>query len=315
METILLALLAGGYAIVCGANDGGALAGVAIRGGRTRPVQSVLVLVAAVVLVPLLLGAPVARTLAVDLVAFEDEAAAALTVAVLAALVVTGASAAVGLPTSLTLATVGAFVGVGVGTAMSVDPAVVVRVLSLALLAPVLGAALAAGLLRAVRLPRLVRRGRLLVRARPWSAGLVAVAYGANDGQKMIAVAVVAVGAGPAAAERPGVGVLLGVAAAFAVGTLIGLRRAGATVGSEVLAARPTHLVAGELAASCAVGASGAAGAPVSMTQAIAGAVAGAGAAEGPRRVRWRVAGRLVMAWVITFPASLGLAAGLGQLL
>jgi inorganic phosphate transporter, PiT family len=315
VESGLLVVLAIGYAVVCGINDGGALVGVAIRGGRSRPVSAVLLLVAGVVLVPWLAGAPVARTLAVDLVGFDAEAGtAALAVAVVVALAVTTLSAMVGLPTSLTLATVGAFVGAGIGTALVVEPAVVVRVLVLAFAAPLAGAALAVGLMRLARLPWAVRRGATLARFRPWSRGVVAVAYGANDGQKMIAVAVVAAGAGAPAAGRPGLGVLVALGVAFGLGTLVGIRRVGVTLGAAVLAARPSHLVAGELASSTAVIASGTLGAPVSMTQSVAGAVAGAGAAEGPRRVRWRLASRLLAAWMITFPAALAGAALLGML-
>jgi inorganic phosphate transporter, PiT family len=45
-------------------------------------------------------------------------------------------------------------------------------------------------------------------------------------------------------------------------------------------------------------------GIPVSTTQTIAGCVVGAGAARRASAIRWSVAYRIVIAWLITIPAS-----------
>lgn len=308
-QAVALVAIAGFYAIVNGLNDGGSLAGAAIQGSRVRPLTTVAVLASAVVVVPLTLGAPVARTLAERLVDFGGASGrTALVVAVLAAVVVTGALAWLRLPTSLTLATVGAFVGAGLGARLVVDGAVVVRVLLLGVAAPIVGALIAFALMLLARLSLLSGTGRAGPGVRMVTSILVALAYAANDGQKMIAVAVVAGGAGAASAGRPGLGLLLGLAAAFTLGTLVGMRRSGATLGHGVVAARQSYLASSEVAAATAVGLTGWFGAPVSMTQALAGSLAGSGVTEGLRRVRWRLASRLVLAWVVTFPAALVLA-------
>ena len=52
------------------------------------------------------------------------------------------------------------------------------------------------------------------------------------------------------------------------------------------------------------------AGIPVSTTHTIAGAIAGVGAAHRTRNVKWGVALSLVVAWVLTIPASGLIAAG-----
>ena len=49
-------------------------------------------------------------------------------------------------------------------------------------------------------------------------------------------------------------------------------------------------------------------GIPVSTTHTITGAIVGVGSARRLRSVRWNVAGRIVWAWVLTIPASAGLA-------
>jgi inorganic phosphate transporter, PiT family len=310
-QALALLALAGLYAVVNGINDGGSLAGAAMQGSRLRPVTVVAVLLAAVVVVPLALGAPVAHTLAARLVDFDGVyGPRILAVAVVSAVAVTGTLAWLRLPTSLTLATVGAFVGAGLGGPSTVDGAEVGRVLLLGVAAPLLGAATAYVLMGVARLSVLARVGRAGPRVRMVTSTLVSLAYAANDGQKMIAVGVVASGASAASAAQPGVLLVVGLAAAFGAGTLVGMRRSGPTLGRGVVSARQSHLASSEVAAAGAVGLTGWLGAPVSMTQSLAGSLAGSGVNEGLRRVRWRLASRLVLAWVVTFPAAL-LIAGL----
>ena len=45
-------------------------------------------------------------------------------------------------------------------------------------------------------------------------------------------------------------------------------------------------------------------GVPVSTTHTITGAIVGVGAVRRTRAVRWGVAGNIVVAWVVTIPAS-----------
>ena len=50
-------------------------------------------------------------------------------------------------------------------------------------------------------------------------------------------------------------------------------------------------------------------GIPVSTTHTITGAIVGVGAAKRMSAVRWGVANNIVVAWIITIPASAGIAA------
>ena len=45
-------------------------------------------------------------------------------------------------------------------------------------------------------------------------------------------------------------------------------------------------------------------GAPVSTTQVISGAIMGVGSSQSLRGVRWGVARRILVAWVLTIPAA-----------
>jgi PiT family inorganic phosphate transporter len=50
-------------------------------------------------------------------------------------------------------------------------------------------------------------------------------------------------------------------------------------------------------------------GIPVSTTHTITGAIIGVGTTRGTSAVRWGVAGNIVIAWIVTIPASAGIAA------
>jgi PiT family inorganic phosphate transporter len=47
----------------------------------------------------------------------------------------------------------------------------------------------------------------------------------------------------------------------------------------------------------------------VSTTHTITGAIIGVGTTRGTSAVRWGVAGNIVIAWIVTIPASAGIAA------
>ncbi|GLX94146.1 hypothetical protein Hesp01_20960 [Herbidospora sp. NBRC 101105] len=305
MLSASLAVLAGVFAVVSGVNDGGALLGAGLRVPGVRPLVALFVLVAAVAAVPMVTSR-VAATFTTRLASLPGSAGqVAMTVAVVCALVVVLALSSRGWPTSLTLAIVGGLTGAAVGLGLPVSAGAVGLVLVAGIAAPFVGATVAvlasrvvSGLGRAQSLPRL-----------HWGGFAVqCLAYAANDGQKMLAVFLVGLGVGGA----PPLVCLL-VAALFAVGAVYGLPRAGRTLSRQLLPARPLHAVAAGLGSGLSVIGCAAAGAPVSMTQAIAGGFVGAGVADSVRRVRWAATSKIVLAWTLTLPVSglLGLTAGL----
>lgn len=290
--------LAAAFAVVNGVNDGGAMVASQLRVPGLRPLAAILVLTASLVAVPLVLGTGVADTLTSGLV----EASRAAQPQVVA----TGATAAIvvvavltrrGLPTSLTLGMVGGIVGAGLGRGLPVITSGVVRVVLIGLAAPVVGGLLAQRLVTVSAMALRRRGARGFVGLAVAATVAQAVAYAANDGQKMFAVvAVSAVGITPP--------VVAGVALLFTVGAVAGLRAAAGTLGGGVVRGGPQEEVTAQLGAAVAVLSSAALGVPVSMTQAVAGGLVGTGMLRGLRQVRWRVAGQLGLAWVLTLPAA-----------
>jgi len=71
----------------------------------------------------------------------------------------------------------------------------------------------------------------------------------------------------------------------------------------------PVHGFAAETTAASILLVTAHFGIPVSTTQVISGAIMGVGASQGARAVRWGVARRILVAWVVTLPAAGTLAA------
>ena len=292
------------FAVVNGANDGGAMVASSLKAPGLRPVGSMALLAGALVVVPLVIGTQVASTISTGLVSAPDEALPSLIGAgVVAAMLVAAFLTRRGLPTSLTLAVVGGIVGTGLGAGFAVSWGTVALVLGVGAGAPVLGALLGSVLARATAILGTRRAIAGFGPVHVGAFGLQSVAYAANDGQKMFAVLAV-VGSQGATSGAPPLWQLAAVAALFSLGVLVGVRPAAGTLSGGVLRAGPRDEVSAELSSATAVLGSAALGAPVSMTQSLSGALIGAGVRRGYRQVRWRAAASLAAAWVLTLPLS-----------
>jgi PiT family inorganic phosphate transporter len=106
--------------------------------------------------------------------------------------------------------------------------------------------------------------------------------------------------------------VKVAVAVALGLGTMVGWKRIVVTVGERI---GKTHLTYGqgasaELVAMLTIGAADVYGLPVSTTHVLSSGVAGTMAANGSG-LQWRTVRSLALAWILTLPVSIGLAAGL----
>lgn len=323
-QTVVLLAVAAGFAVVNGANDGATLVAAGLKVPSLPPGAAIALLTVALVAAPLLLGTPVATTLASRLVSFEAEPGAiagstGLLLAVVTAVVVATVLARRGLPTSLTLALVGGITGAGLGGGLPVSWGTFALVAVAGLVAPLLGTAGGFVLARlSATVPVRTDVTRRITRVHAAAFALQSVAYAMNDGQKMLAVGAIALsaaGVDTVAGGRVtlGAAALAIIAVLFGLGVLGGLRRVAGTLGGGLLRARPSDAVAAELSSATVVLATAAVGAPVSMTQSVAGALVGSGMSVSYRRVRWRAAGRLGLAWLITLPVSAALAAALAR--
>ncbi len=144
------------------------------------------------------------------------------------------------------------------------------------------------------------------------SGGMLALAHGTNDAQKTMGVIVLAlVSHGDISANHIHVPswVVISAASAIAVGTYAGGWRIIRTLGSRIIKMDPAQGFAAQGSGAAVILAASHVGYPLSTTHTISGGVMGAGAAKRLSAVRWGVAGNIVVAWIVTLPASAGIGA------
>jgi PiT family inorganic phosphate transporter len=145
------------------------------------------------------------------------------------------------------------------------------------------------------------------------SSSMVALAHGTNDAQKTMGVICLALIANGSIAGGDGFDVpawvVVSCALAIALGTYCGGWRIIKTLGTKVVEVRPPQGFGSETVAASVILASSHVGFPLSTTQVVSGAVAGSGVGRPGAIVNWRVAGSIVIGWMLTLPAAAGVAA------
>ncbi|MFE6196290.1 anion permease [Streptomyces sp. NPDC057838] len=138
------------------------------------------------------------------------------------------------------------------------------------------------------------------------SASLVSLAHGTNDAQKtmgVITLTLIAAGAlGPDAG--PPLWVVASAGLAIGLGTYLGGWRIIRTMGKGLTEIRSPQGFAAETASTTVILTSAHLGFALSTTQVASGSILGAGLGRRLAEVRWSVAGRMAVAWVITLPAA-----------
>ena len=139
------------------------------------------------------------------------------------------------------------------------------------------------------------------------AAALTAFLHGAQDGQKFLALLLMAYGV---SAARPPLALIVVTAAVMGLGTALGGRRIVEKIGHELAHLTPTQGLAADLATGVVLGVCSLLGLPVSTSHAKVAAICGASP-----RPQLRVVAQLGLVWVLTFPACMGLGYGLALLL
>jgi len=143
------------------------------------------------------------------------------------------------------------------------------------------------------------------------SAGYMAFAHGSNDAQKTMGIITLALfSAGVIPTIDVPYWVIVVSATALSLGTAVGGWRIMHTMGQRVAELEPVHGFAAETTAATVLIGTAQLGMPVSTTHVISSAIMGVGSARGPKGVRWGVARRILLAWIITIPAAAIVAAG-----
>jgi len=223
-----------------------------------------------------------------------------------------------GIPSSSSHALIGGLLGAGIaaGGVGVVESSGVIKTTVAIFLSPTIGMFVA--MLLVILTSWLFRRvnattaDRSFRRMQLVSAAAYSLGHGGNDAQKtmgIIAVLLYSQGALGSEFYVP-FWVVISAQLAMGLGTLMGGWRIVHTMGSKITRLTPHQGFCAETGGAIMLFSATWLGIPVSTTHTITGCIMGVGAARRASAVRWGVAGNIVIAWIITLPASALIAAG-----
>lgn len=265
---------------------------------------------------PFLFGVAVARTIGEDIVATQSISMAVILAALVAATGWNLLTWWLGIPSSSSHALIGGILGaVSVGAGLdAIRLAGIEKVLLALFFSPLIG--LLAGFLF-TKLVYFLARGasprinKFFKRSQIVSALGLAFSHGTNDAQKTMGVITLGlVISGELESFNVPLWVIAASAGAIALGTALGGWRLIRTLGGKFYKIQPVHGFSAQTTSALVILGASLLGGPVSTTHVVSTAIMGVGAADRINKVRWGVAGEIVIAWLVTIPATALLAAG-----
>ncbi|SFA77741.1 inorganic phosphate transporter, PiT family [Cohnella sp. OV330] len=144
------------------------------------------------------------------------------------------------------------------------------------------------------------------------TAALQSFTHGTNDAQKAMGIITLAlVSAGWQDHLEVPLWVKISAALAMALGTSVGGWKIIKTMGTKIFKIEPINGFSADASSAAVIFTATLTHLPVSTTHAITSSILGVGAAKRFSSVRWDMAGRIIMTWIITIPISALIAAAI----
>ncbi len=229
-----------------------------------------------------------------------------------------------GLPTSSSHALIGGLAGAGIaykGVGI-INWHKVTETMAFIPLAPIIGLVAAFFIMVTVywifrkwrphSVDQVFRKGQLV------SAAMYSLGHGGNDAQKTMGIIMaVLIAYGAFAPDKtlhlndaPSLMIILGCHLAMAIGTAMGGWRIVKTMGMKLTKLKPVHGFCAETSGALTIYLATVLGIPVSTTHTIAGSIIGVGLTGNAAGIKWKIATRIVVSWIVTIPFA-GLVAAL----
>jgi len=313
---ILIVILALLFDISNGWNDSANAIATVVSTRVLTPLQAVL-MAASMNILGALVSTAVAKTIGkgiVDPTILMDHQGV-VAAALVAGFLWNGVMTLFGLPVSASHALIGGVMGAGIafGGTEILNLAGLTKIFTALLTSPIIG--ILFGFLTMKTIMRFfcnISPGALnkhFGRLQILSSGFMAFTHGMNDAQKAMGVITLSlfIGGYITSIEVP-FWVILSCGLAMGMGTALGGWRVIKTLGHQMLKLQPVHGFAAETSAVAVIASASALGLPVSTTHVITTCIMGVGATQRLSAVRWGVAGKILMAWIFTLPACIGIA-------
>ncbi|MBK7119252.1 MAG: inorganic phosphate transporter [Comamonadaceae bacterium] len=219
-----------------------------------------------------------------------------------------------GIPSSSSHALVGGLVGATVVKAGGLTPIVwsgFGKILIFIIISPLvgflIGGLLMVGVAWVFRNRSPYQAGKWFKSGQLFAAAAYSLGHGGNDAQKTIGIIwllLITAGASTTDLKTLPMWVVYACYGAIAWGTYLGGWRIVKTMGTKITRLNSVSGSCASMGGAISLGLATLGGIPVSTTHTITGAIVGVGAAQDVKAVRWAITFNLVVAWVLTIPAS-----------
>ena len=312
----LFFILAFLFVFLNGLNDSANIVATVISSRALQPRAALLLTALGEFVGPFLFGVAVARSLGADLFDTASVSIEMLVAALLGALLWRVITWYLGIPASSSHALMGGLIG----AALAASGLAAIRLPGLGKIALALLISPPLGLIAGYLVTRIIfflarratpRISRTFQRLQLFTSFGLALGHGSNDAQKTMGILVLGLlAAGQLEEFSVPSWVLVASAAGMALGTALGGWRMIRTLGGRIMKVRPVHGFAAQFGGLGVMWGAAFLGGPVSLTQVMSSSIMGAGAAQRLKGVRWQVGQEMLAAWLLTIPVSGLVAAG-----
>ncbi|PIC86866.1 anion permease [Sporosarcina sp. P20a] len=221
-----------------------------------------------------------------------------------------------GIPSSSSHALIGSIAGSAIAAAGFgiLNYSGFIKIIQALLLSPIIalvGGFIVMTLLRTVLKNRnLFKANRRIRYMQIGTAAIQSFTHGTNDAQKAMGIITMAlIAAELQTTDDIQLWVRIAAATAMGIGTSIGGYKIIKTVGGKIMKIRPIHGIASDLNSAVIIFGATLLHLPVSTTHVISSSIMGVGSAQRLKGVKWGVAQKIVLTWIITMPISALMAA------
>ncbi|MCJ7694996.1 MAG: inorganic phosphate transporter [Anaerolineaceae bacterium] len=317
VSLIILIVLALAFDFLNGVHDSSNIVATMISSRAMGPRSALVITALANFAGPFIFGVAVANTIGHDIVNSETINLSVIIAALVSAVIWNILTWIIGIPSSSSHALIGGIIGsviVGAGFDALIMSGILKVILAL-IISPIIG--FVAGMLIANLITLLAWRATprintIFKRMQIVTSVGLALSHGTNDAQKTMGIITLGLVISKTIPSfQVPFWVIAACAGAIALGTSLGGWQLIKTLGSKFYKIRPVHGFASQVTSAIVILTASLLGGPVSTTQVVSTAIMGVGAADRMSKVRWKVAGEIGLAWLVTIPATALLAAGI----
>ncbi len=319
MPTLMITLLVIGliFDFINGVNDSSNIVATMISSRALSPRWSLTIIALAEFMGPFIFGVPVAKTIGSGIVNPDYVTMNSLLACVGSAILWGLFTWYLGIPSSASHAVIGGLIGAVVMSTGwdAIRVSGILKVLLILFTSPIIGFIVGYLVTKLVVLASwkaTPRVNNLFKKGQVATSVALALSYGANDAQKTMGILTLGLlASGMIHSVNVPLWVVISCASMIALGTMVGGWRLIRTLGAKFYRIRPMDGFSTQLASTAVILSASFFGGLVSTTQVVSAAIMGVGGAERMNKVRWGVAREIVIAWVLTIPATALIGAGL----